>query len=182
MFRKLLHTRRPFERAFSLIEALIAVVVLMIAFLAFSSGMIIATQGQNKAAVHTRAIEAANYLLEQMRRDTNFWSAAEGYSGSCTSGGCWTAPSGFTDDCSNAYPAYHDTFNTNYATWHTGCVNGITQSTLNPISFKYLWRADVHGTWNSTTDNSMADLTVWVYANIDGREETYKVTGMARSQ
>ena len=83
---------RALSRAFSLVEALIAVTVLTIAFLYWSQTMIAATQGQNKSANHTRAIQAANYLLEQMRRDNQFWGSEWAGSGctTVTPASAWT--------------------------------------------------------------------------------------------
>jgi prepilin-type N-terminal cleavage/methylation domain-containing protein len=176
------------QRAFSLIEALMAVAILAIAFLFAVSGMIVATQAQNKAANHVRVIQAGNYLLEQMRRDSFFWSTApqnpaEWRGTTCTtvSPACWTGMSSSNvDDCNAVYPSYDDTYNTNYASWHTACINGVTQNTANPVTIKFLWRADPHGAWSGSPDVNMADLTIWVYANEDGRQEYYKVTGLNR--
>jgi len=178
---------RALSRAFSLVEALIAVTVLTIAFLYWSQTMIAATQGQNKSANHTRAIQAANYLLEQMRRDNQFWGSEWAGSGCTTvTPACWqTMDVTNKDDCNNVYPPYKDTYSIAFASWHTGCINGITQNvqgTTLTVPFRYLWRADPHGAWNGAADTNMADLTVWVYITIDGRTEIYKVTGMNRFQ
>src|ERR1700680_4081145 len=135
------------KRGFSLIEALVAIVVLTLGFLCSASGMIVVTKAQNKAANHVRAIEAGNYLLEQMRRDGFFWatapqSPAEWRGPACTSTtpACWTGTSPTNvDDCNASYPAYNDTYSSNYPAWHTACINGITQSTADPIQVSYLW-------------------------------------------
>src|SRR5690242_15538894 len=75
-----LNTGKRRQRGGMLLEAMCAVVILTIAFLAWAGSMMGASQGQYHAAKHTESIEIANYYLEQMRRDPQFWTEL----GSCT--------------------------------------------------------------------------------------------------
>lgn len=182
---------RRFSRAQTIIEALVAIVVLTIAFLAFSQGMIVATQAGNKASNHTQAIEMANFLLEWMRNDPAFWTNAEmtGGAGICptgsstTPGNCWTTNVTNAPDKS-ALPPYSDDMSkpitmTNSHPGFCGFASG-----CNPVvPYRFLWRADVHGAGqaNPPYDGNLADLTVEVIVNVSGRQEIYKVSGVAHN-
>jgi len=143
------------QRGFSLLEALIAIVILMIAFLVWSSAMITATDGENKAGNHTEAIGAANEVLESIRRDPNFWSS-EYNAGSCPQ--CWAV--------------YNDTFGTSPL---RSC-----QSIPNPQGMP----ANCNFNWRATRDASsvdLADLTVIVQIQGANHQiEKYTVMGMDR--
>jgi type II secretory pathway pseudopilin PulG len=102
-------------RGFSLLESLIAIVLLVFVFLAWSSGMIVTSQAQSKAAVHTQTIETANERLEMIRRDALFWSTEFNPAG----GPYWAA---YNDDLSAGTP--------HAATGTYG-------------NYTYLWRADL---------------------------------------
>ncbi len=163
------------QRGFSLIEALVATVIILMAFLVFGSGMITASQAENSAATHTQQIAVANYLLEEMRRDPNFWTPVSSPGGEwsgkgCTAGDCWTQISN-NDKCGNPEPPYQDQSN---ATPHTGLCNSQFGT------YTFLWRADPHGAGTPGVDPMVADLTVWVFTNVSGRQSTYKVTGLYR--
>ncbi|MDQ2817541.1 MAG: prepilin-type N-terminal cleavage/methylation domain-containing protein, partial [Candidatus Eremiobacteraeota bacterium] len=168
------------QRAFSIIETLMAMVVLMIGFLFWGSGMIAATQAQNKAQEHTQAISIADHLIEVMRRDPFFWdsSGSSEFAGpSCIAANCWTGQSGMPDECGTAYPAYSDVLAT--STPHTGCDKTMSANTPYP-PYSYLWRADFHNAWQGAPDTQAADLSVWVFLTVDGRKETYEVTSLNR--
>ncbi|MBC5824549.1 MAG: prepilin-type N-terminal cleavage/methylation domain-containing protein [Candidatus Eremiobacteraeota bacterium] len=168
------------QRGFSLIETMIAMVVLMIGFLFWGTGMITATQAQNKAQEHTQAIAIADHLLEVMRRDPFFWDAgggAEWLGVNCVAANCWTGSSGLPDECGTAYPAYNGVFGT--TTPYTGCDKTMSGNSAYP-PYTYLWRADFHNAWTGTPDVQAADLTVWVFLKVGGRQETYKVTSLNR--
>jgi len=150
------------QRAFSLIEALVAIVVLTIAFLAWSQGMILATQAENKSANHTTAIAVANYQLELMRRDGNFWQECS------SSPPCWdkNPPN---DPFGNALPPYNDDLS------NPSPANAHPASHPQYGNYSFLWRAD-----DRTDDSNLVTITVYVFLVTDGRQETYKTTGTVR--
>ncbi len=176
------------QRGGMLLEAMVAVVILTIAFLAWSGSMMGASQGQYHAAKHTESIEIANYYLEQMRRDPQFWSP-EWQGAGCTQTNCWGTPSpSEPDPCNTPYPAYADAGPQNGGSWHQGCQN-LTMETGGTINepYSYQWRADIHckgGTGANgtcTEDDNAADLTVWVETQtLHGGWDTYKVTGLKK--
>ncbi len=150
----------------TLLEVLIATVVLMIGYLGWISTMLVATQAQNKSSEHAQAIAIADYLVETMRRDPYFWQSSE-LTASCTSGNCWNTNIN-PNPCNKTVklPPYNDTFN--IASAHRGFCAG-------NASYTYLWRADPHGAGTAFLDTNLADLTVWVIITIDGRQDVYKV-------
>lgn len=175
---------RKLSRGAALLEAMMAIVILSIAFLAWSGSMMGATQGQYHAAKHTESIMIANYYLEQIRRDPDFWSNGE-YVGptGCPSNNCWkTDTPAAVDYCSVAYPAYADTGPTT-GTWHTGCQNLDDQPSgaIAHEAYFYQWRADIHGRGTAAEDDAAADVTVWVEtATLHGGFDVYEVTGTIR--
>jgi hypothetical protein len=171
-----------------LLEALVAIVILTIAFLAWSGAMMGATQGQYAAQKHTESIEIANYYLEQMRRDPQFWTEFSGPS--CNTTNCWGAAAPPEPDaCSVAYPAYADAGPYNGGAWHTGCQNLTleTGGTI-PEPYNFQWRADIHcrgGNGNGgscSQDNQTADITVWIETqSLHGGWDQYVVTGLKKA-
>ena len=182
-------TGRGRQRGGMLLEAMVAVVILTIAFLAWSGSMMGATQGQYHAEKHTESIEIANYYLEQIRRDPYFWSSSEWAGSGCTQTNCWSQPNPpEPDPCGTPYPAYADAGPQNGGTWHQGCAN-LTMETGGTINepYNYQWRADIHckgGTGNNgacAQDNNTADITVWIETQtLHSGWDTYKVTGMKK--
>jgi len=151
------------QRAFSLIEALVAIVVLTIAFLAWSQGMILATQAENKSANHTTAIAIANYQLELMRRDGSFWNECSG------TGTCWdkNPPN---DIFGNPLPPYNDDLS------NPSPANAHPASHPQYGNYSFLWKAV-----DRTDDPNLATITVYIFLVTDGRQETYKTTGTVRA-
>ncbi len=156
MIRLTLYSRPRLQRGFSLIEALLATVILLLLFLAWGSGMIIATDGENKAATHTQAIATANEILEWMRRDPGFWNSPGEYvAGSCPH--CWPA-------------TYNDTVG---VTAPQPCSAIIVGASPN-CSFNWLALADAKS-------SDLAHLAVVVfYKGANHQTERYTVMGMAR--
>ena len=146
---------RRLRRGFSVIEALLASAVLLLLFLAWSSGMVIATQGENKAATHTQAISVANQILEWVRRDPGFWAAPEYVSGKCPK--CWPT-------------TYNDTVGT---TTPRACSTVITGA---PAVCTFNWVAV-----QDAKSASLAHLAVVIfYTGANHQTERYTVMGMAR--
>lgn len=179
------------QRGSMLLEAMVAVVILTIAFLAWSGSMMGASQGQNHAAKHTESIMIANYLFEQIRRDPEFW-AGTGFGGeflgvgSCSGGNCWVQANPKEKDyCGNNWPAYADA-GPGVGTWTTGCQNLDDQTggaqAMAHSTYQFQWRADVHGLGKAWEDDQAADVTVWVQTqSLHGGWDLYKVTGTIRA-
>lgn len=182
-----LKTGKRHQRGGMLLEAMVAVVILTIAFLAWSGSMMGASQGQYHAQKHTESIEIANYLLEQMRRDTQFYGNEFLWPNNCNGNNCW-GPSipAQHDPCNVTYPAYNDAGPENGGTWHPGCQN-LTMETNGTINepYNFQWRADIHCKGNCSggglEDDNTADITVWVETQtLHGGWDTYKVTGLKK--
>jgi hypothetical protein len=175
------------QRGGMLLEAMVAVVVLTIAFLCWAGSMMGASQGQYHAQKHTESIMIANYLLEQMRRDPNMFGQEFLGSGACVGGNCWQANAPAVNDaCSVAWPAYSDA-GPGSGTWHPGCQNLTLETGVTvPEAYNFQWRADIHCkggcAGGGTEDDSAADLTVWVETQtLHGGWDTYKVTGVKKA-
>jgi hypothetical protein len=171
------------SRGAALLEAMMAIVILSIAFLAWSGSMMGATQGQYHAAKHTESIMIANYYLEQIRRDPDFWNAEYIGPTGCPNNNCWKSDTPAQPDfCSVAFAPYADTGPTT-GTWHTGCQNLDDQpnGAIAHEPYLYQWRADIHGRGTAAEDDSAADVTVWVETStLHGGFDIYEVTGTIR--
>jgi type II secretory pathway pseudopilin PulG len=180
---KHLNTGKRRQRGGMLLEAMVAVVILTIAFLAWSGSMMGASQGQYHAAKHTESIMIANYLLEQMRRDPQFFQKEFLFPG-CSGSNCWgPASPAQPDACNVNYPAYNDAGPYNGGTWHPGCQN-LTLETGGTINepYNFQWRADIHAKGTPQEDDSAADITVWVETQtLHGGWDTYVVTGLKKA-
>ena len=157
------------QRGGSLIEVLVATVVLTLAFLFVSGDMIASTQAEKTAANRGVSIAMGNYFVDFMRQDGNFWSPAE------VSGGVWSgAPLG-TDPCGGSWPAYND--DPAAPTWHAvpNCVGSPFANTSSHGTYTYMWQA------KQQTDPNAADLTVWIQSQTAtakaGRHPTSWVSG-----
>jgi Tfp pilus assembly protein PilV len=139
------------QRGGSLIEVLVATVVLTIAFLFVSGDMIASTQAEKQAANRGIQISMGNYFVDYMRQDSNFWSASE------QTGGVWSGSPG-TDPCGTALPAYGDTITS--PTWHPvpTCITGPFANVASHGTYEFMWNA------TERADTNAADLTVWIQA------------------
>jgi hypothetical protein len=157
------------QRGSSLIEVLIATVVLTLAFLFISGDMIASTNAENESANHGYDISVGDYLLGVMRTDGNFWSEQ--------AGGVWSSPPPFNDPCGNPWPPYDDSYSA--PTGHTlsGCSSGPFANLAGHGNYQYMWRAQ------EQSDPKAADLSVWVQANQLGSNsgpEIYEVDQLRR--
>ena len=160
------------QRGSSLIEVLVATVVLTLAFLFVSGDMIASTQAEKMAADRGITINMANYFLDFMRQDAGFWSEQ--------SGGTWstapTSPSA-TDPCGNAWPPYSDTIAT--PTWHAVpvCVGSPFANVSSHGTYSYMWQAQ------EQTDVNAANLTVWIQAQTanGGGSEVFELNQLNRN-
>jgi type II secretory pathway pseudopilin PulG len=179
-----LKTGKRRQRGGMLLEAMCAVVILTIAFLAWAGSMMGASQGQYHAAKHTESIEIANYYLEQVRRDPLFFGSEFLGLGNCNGSNCWqTGNNSMTDACNVAYPPYTDAGPYNGGGWHPGCQN-LTLETNGVINepYNYQWRADIHCKGGTCQDVGTADITVWVETQtLHGGWDTYVVTGLKKA-
>jgi hypothetical protein len=174
---------RHAARGSMLLETLIAATILTFASLAFGSGMIAATHGQNTAAAHARATEIANYLLEYARRDPNFWNAGVEYVGSTCTTNCWNIAGPLDPNTGLALPAYNDTYSS--AGGHAGFRSPNLPAGVN-WNYTYLWKADyLRDSAGAIVNSNDATITVWVFTHdvVNGQTQNlvYSVSGMTRS-
>lgn len=140
------------RRGHTLIEVLVAIVVLTIVFMLISSDMM-ALSHSDKAADETVEIAAANYYLGFMKTDQNFWQNV-------------ALGTGPTDDCGNQLGPYTNTYPSppaqaqwndfQYCQGAPAFVNPNDPSPQ-PETMQYMWSAT-----QRLTDPNVADLTVWV--------------------
>lgn len=164
------------QRGTSLIEVLVATVVLTLAFLFVSGDMIASTQAEKTAAQRGISISMANYFIDQMRQDSSFWSATSPGPGGEWDGTNWTGAPPGSDPCGGAWPAYNDSLAS--ATWHNVPVcAGSPFANETKGTYQYMWQA------KEQTDINAADLTVWISANNvagNGTVEIYQVNQLNR--
>ncbi len=163
-------TRTTLLRGTSLIEVLVATVVLTLAFLFVSGDMIASTQAEKEAMNRGIAISVANYYLDYMRQDPNFWNEV--------SGGVWSSPPPGTDPCGNTWPPYDD--NIAAPTWHpvAVCVGGPFANLAGHGSYFFMWNAQ------QQSDPNAANLSVWVESNTvgnNGSAEVFELNQLQRN-
>jgi len=168
-----------------LLETLVSAMILTFASMAFGSGMIAATKGQDTAATHARATEIANFLLEYARRDPNFWNAGVEYVGSSCTINCWNITGPPDPTSGTALPAYNDTYSILPANEHPGFNSPNLPSGLN-WTYRYQWKADyLRDSAGNIVSPLDATITVWVFThevlNGQSQNNVYTVTGMTRS-
>lgn len=148
--KMLLPGLRPLQRGYSLIEVLVALVILTVIFV-FVTGDMTAISHQDKAADQTIEISAANYFLGFMKSDSNFWAPDWG-----------TGPS---DLCKNPLGPYTDTYPSPPAqpAWRDFVYCDQEPAfaepgpSASPLAFQYMWSAS-----QRVGNTDAADLTVWV--------------------
>ena len=140
--------KSPKQRGGSLIEVLVATVVLTLAFLFVSGDMIASTQAEKQAANRGIAISMGNYLLDYMRQDGLFWSEQ--------SGGNWTVAPTVNQLCGTAWTSYNDSISA--PTWHLvpTCAGSPFAQVSQHGTYYYMWNA------TEQTDINAANLTVWI--------------------
>lgn len=165
------------QRGSSLIEVMVATVVLTLAFLFVSGDMIASTQAEKTASNRGIAISMSNYYLEIMRDDPCFWTS----SGACAefSGTTWTANTLGNDPCGQAYTPYNDDIAA--PTWHNAatCVGGPFANLAAHGTYQYMWQAK-----QQSGDTNAADITVWVASNTldnHGQQEIYETHQLQRN-
>ncbi|HXW51925.1 MAG TPA: hypothetical protein VEJ41_08035 [Candidatus Acidoferrales bacterium] len=159
------------QRGSSLIETLVATVVLTLAFLFVSGDMIASTQTEKEASNRGYAISMGNYLIDTMREDANFWNEQ--------TGGVWASPAPGTDPCGNPWPPYNDNITT--PTWHPmpTCVTGPFANVAAHGTYAYMWNAT-----EQSGDSNAADLSVWIEDNTlsdTGTPEVFELNQLNRN-
>ena len=176
--------QRRRARGLTILEVVIAMAILTIAILLFGSGMIAATRAEAKAAEHTQAVMIGNYLIEQVRRDPNFWDAtATGdYDPLCPGKNCWPhmSPNNL-DSAGNVLPPYDDSLATppSNSAWHAGFIP-ITTPNLTLPSYHYLWRADPIDSTKFSANKGVAAITIELYVDQQGTQDVYVTKAMSR--
>ncbi len=159
------------QRGSSLIEVLVATVVLTLAFLFVSGDMMASTQAEKQADNRGITLSMGNYLLDTMRTDGNFWNEQ--------TAGVWASPPPGSDPCGNGWPAYNDNITT--PTWHSMpmCSTGPFANDAGHGSYEYMWNAT-----EQSGDVNAANLSVWIAANTadnNGSPEIFELNQLNRN-
>jgi len=165
------------QRGTTLIEVLMATVILTLAFLFVSGDMIASTQTEKQATQRGIAISMGNYFLDQMRSDSGFWNLTSPGPGEWD-GTNWTGAPAGTDPCGNAWPPYNDSIAA--PTWHAVpmCANSPFNNNTNKGTYQYMWLAQ------EQADPRAANLTVWIQVTPvggGGTPEIYQLNELNRN-
>jgi hypothetical protein len=162
------------NRGTTLLEVVVAIGLLVIIFLFVTLDLIQSSQAEGVTATHTTEISAANYLMDVIRTDpaSEFWLKDWG-----------VGPNGGSvDPCGNNWAPYSDSITA--PDWHPApaCTPNGSNPGLFPQyagmpsdssgfpGFSYMWNVQQQG-----TDPNLAQLTVWVRFNEDGRPSVYEL-------
>ncbi len=149
------------KRGTTLVEVLIAMALMLLIFLFLTADLIQSSQAENVASNQSSSTAVANYLINLMKADGNFWNEAN-----------WTVapqPDGNAKDpCGNAWPSYSD--NILAPTWHPGCASLFPELAGTGVNYNFMWNAV-----NQSGDPDAATLTVWVMTDEGGRNNVYEL-------
>jgi type II secretory pathway pseudopilin PulG len=150
-----------------MIEALLAITILVALFLSWGTAMIIASDSENKAGNHTQVVATANQILEWVRRDPNFWLST-------------SHPNGEYDSaaCPHCWTSYDDTI---------GVTSPRSCSTVPQVQWSgpkctFNWIAvEDPAVTSDPKASTLADITVVVYfIGNNHQTEKYTVMGLVR--
>jgi hypothetical protein len=149
-------------------EVYVAIALLLLIFLSISGDLIQSSWAENVSATRSESMDAANFLLDVMRSDPNFWNGPGGND--------WAIGPGGNDPCGvNTYPPYTDDINA--PTWHpapactpSGSNPGVFPDLVGAPVFQYMWDAQ-----EQQGDPDLAQLTVWVQVQEGNRLNVYEL-------
>ena len=141
-------------RGMTMIEVLVAIVLLVLVFIFVAENMIASSWAESKSAQRSQDISAANYFMAVMEGDSNLWSGAY--------------PDIPKDVCNNPMTPVNDLGPKGGGTWHTAPACNLEPPEAQAVQYQ----------WFETQPNlNSAQLTVWVQSNENGRIDTYELRG-----
>ena len=138
----------------TLLEVLVAMVLLVLVFIFVAENMIASSWAENKSSQRSADISAANYFMALLAGDKTLWSGAY--------------PDTPKDVCGNLLTPVNDAGPANGGTWHTAPACGLAPPEVSNVQYQWLESQPV---FNS------ADLTIWVQSTIDGKTDKYELRG-----
>lgn len=140
-------------RGMSLIEVMVAMVLLVLIFIFVGQNMVASSWATSKSGQRSMDISAANYFMGVMYGDSNLWGAY---------------PDTPTDPCGNALSPVNDAGPTVGGTWHNPPACNLAPAEVAQVQYQWLMTAPFQDS---------ADLTVWVRSTIDGKVDEYEMRG-----
>jgi prepilin-type N-terminal cleavage/methylation domain-containing protein len=148
-------TKSARARGMTLLEVLVAMVLLVLVFIFVAENMIASSWAGNKSAQRSQDISAANYFMALMSGDSNLWGVG-GY------------PDTPVDVCGHPLTPVNDAGPKSGGIWHTAPTCNLAPPEVQNV--QYQWKESVP-VFNS------ADITIWVRSTVDGKTDTYELRG-----
>ena len=144
-------------RGMTLIEVMVAIVLLVLIFIFVGQNMVASSWATSKASQRSMDISAANYFMGVMYGDGSLWG---------------TYPDSPKDPCGNTLTPVTDPGPMSGGGWHTPPTCNLAPAEVAQVQYQWLQTVPVE-------DSS--DLTVWVRSTIDGKVDTYEMRGHTHS-
>ncbi|MBV8222482.1 MAG: hypothetical protein JO293_03930, partial [Candidatus Eremiobacteraeota bacterium] len=137
----------------SLIEVMVAMVLLVLIFIFVGQNMVASSWATSKSGQRSMDISAANYFMGVMYGDSNLWGAY---------------PDTPKDPCGNPLAPVNDLGPANGGDWHTPPACNLAPAEVAQVQYQWLETVPFQ-------DN--ADLTVWVRSTIGSKVDEYEMRG-----
>lgn len=137
----------------SLIEVMVAMVLLVLIFIYVGQNMIASSWATSKSSQRSMDISAANYFMGVMYGDSNLWGAY---------------PDTPKDPCGNNLTPVNDAGPANGGAWHTPPTCNLAPAEVAQVEYQWL---------ETTPFQDSADITVWVRSTIGGKVDEYEMHG-----
>lgn len=140
-------------RGMTLIEVLVAIVLLVLVFTFVAENMIASSWAESKSSQRSMNVSAANYFMALVSGDKNLWA---GY------------PDTPVDACGNPLVPVTDAGPKSAGVWHTAPNCNLAPPEVSNVQYQ----------WNETVPvQNSANLTVWVKSTVGGRIDQYELRG-----
>ncbi len=140
-------------RGMTLIEVLVAIVLLVLVFTFVAENMIASSWAESKSSQRSMNVSAANYFMALVSGDKNLWA---GY------------PDTPVDACGNPLVPVTDAGPKSAGVWHTAPNCNLAPPEVSNVQYQ----------WNETVPvQNSANLTVWVKSTVGGRIDQIRATG-----
>ena len=144
-------------RGMSLIEVMVAMVLLVLIFIFVGQNMVASSWATSKSSQRSMDISSANYFMGVMYGDGQLWG---GY------------PDTPKDPCGNALTPVTDAGPTNGGAWHTPPACNLAPAEIAQVQYQ----------WAETVPfQQSAELTVWVRSTVGNMTDQYEMRGYTHS-